>query len=73
MHLQELGSLVHVFTHLKLTMHVVHLKFEIAGKLLEETPGRKWVETGKMEGETLSTGMRRCWDLVKKKTTKAFK
>ncbi|KAL1607912.1 hypothetical protein SLS60_002851 [Paraconiothyrium brasiliense] len=72
-HLQELGSLVHVFTHLKLTMHVVHLKFEIAGKLLEETPGRKWVETEKMEGETLSTGMRRCWDLVKKKTTKAFK
>ncbi|KAJ4353487.1 uncharacterized protein N0V89_005217 [Didymosphaeria variabile] len=71
-HLQELGSLVHVFTHLKLTMHVVHLRFGIDGKMLEETSGRKWVETEKMEGETLSTGMRRCWDLVKKKTTSVF-
>jgi A/G-specific adenine glycosylase len=27
-------------------------------------PLRKWVATGDMEGETLSTGMRKCWELV---------
>ncbi|OAG06162.1 DNA glycosylase [Paraphaeosphaeria sporulosa] len=63
---RELGSLVHVFTHLKLTMHVVHVGLEGAaeGGIGEGKTARKWVEEGDMGGATLSTGMRRCWELV---------
>ncbi|KAF2451127.1 DNA glycosylase [Karstenula rhodostoma CBS 690.94] len=61
---RELGSLVHVFTHLKLTMYVVHIGLETDGEILEGAPARKWVATEDMGGETLSTGMRRCWELV---------
>lgn len=27
-------------------------------------PARKWVDGASMDDETLSTGMRRCWDLL---------
>ena len=71
-HVVELGSLVHVFSHLKLTMHAQHLRLEAdvgnvdAGQVAGPgSPARKWVATEDMDGETLSTGMRRCWDLVK--------
>ena len=65
---REVGSLVHVFTHLKLTMHVYHVRLETDGKVIEGMPARKWVANDSMEGETLSTGMRRCWELVGTKT-----
>jgi A/G-specific adenine glycosylase len=72
-HIAELGSLVHVFSHLRLTMHV-HL-FRIAPNKAERycgesnlnvagVPARKWVDAASMDGETLSTGMRRCWALI---------
>ncbi|KAF2732162.1 DNA glycosylase [Polyplosphaeria fusca] len=70
-HIEELGSLIHVFTHLKLTMHVQH--FEVVTDTTERLDsvragpsGRKWVDTEAMDGETLSTGMRRCWYLMQK-------
>jgi A/G-specific adenine glycosylase len=67
-HIAELDSLLHVFTHLKLSMHV-HL-FTVAADTETATalafpPTRKWVPTDAMDNETLSTGMRRCWDLAK--------
>ncbi|KAF2127696.1 DNA glycosylase [Dothidotthia symphoricarpi CBS 119687] len=63
--------LVHVFTHLKLTMNVHHyaLKIDKADDVdltISGTPPRKWVSTESMDHETLSTGMRKCWDLVVK-------
>lgn len=61
---REIGSLVHVFTHLKLTMHVVLVGVETEGEVGEGKPARKWVATEDMAGATLSTGMRRCWELV---------
>lgn len=64
---RDLGSLVHVFTHLKLTMHVCHIRLETEDEALEGTSGRKWVATENIEGETLSTGMRRCWELASSK------
>jgi A/G-specific adenine glycosylase len=67
-HIAELDSLVHVFTHLKLTMHVhlftVDADTETAAALAA-LPNRKWAPTEAMDSETLSTGMRRCWDLAK--------
>ncbi|KAL5406209.1 hypothetical protein PMIN03_007958 [Paraphaeosphaeria minitans] len=63
---RELGSPVHVFTHLKLTMHVVHVGLEGAaeGATSEGKTARRWVAAEDMAGATLSTGMRRCWELV---------
>ncbi|KAF2639641.1 DNA glycosylase [Massarina eburnea CBS 473.64] len=66
----ELGSLVHVFSHLKLTMHVQHFQLEVGDDEVGQlkvlgAPARKWVATEDMDNETLSTGMRRCWDLIK--------
>jgi A/G-specific adenine glycosylase len=29
-------------------------------------PTRKWVDSRSMDNETLSTGMRKCWDLISK-------
>ena len=70
-HVAELDSLVHVFTHLRLTMHV-HL-FRIEADRAEESdcaiagpPARRWVNTDAMDNQTLSTGMRKCWDLLQK-------
>jgi A/G-specific adenine glycosylase len=71
-HITELGTLVHIFSHLKLTMHVQHFRLEAdKAKLylktesdLHDTQARRWVEATAMGDETLSTGMRRCWALV---------
>ena len=62
--------LIHVFTHLRLTMHAYHYritdKAEADSLICSGAPARKWVDTDAMEGATLSTGMRKCWDLVAK-------
>tara|TARA_R110002003_G_scaffold45_20_gene3659 strand:- start:22386 stop:22703 length:318 start_codon:yes stop_codon:yes gene_type:complete len=65
--------LVHVFTHIRLTMHAYHFqvlcdKAEDVVFLHAGPPARKWVETEAMDQQTLSTGMRKCWDLVVKAT-----
>jgi A/G-specific adenine glycosylase len=62
-------QLVHVFTHIRLTMHAYHFKVScdtFDGIELDRIgpPARKWVEGTSMEDETLSTGMRKCWNLV---------
>jgi len=61
--------LVHVFTHLKLTMHAYQYRVDAdeAENVDLECSGpcaRKWVEAAAMGDETLSTGMRKCWELV---------
>jgi A/G-specific adenine glycosylase len=62
--------LVHVFTHLKLTMHAYQYRIaddaEYIKLACEGLPARRWVDTKAMDDETLSTGMRKCWDLVSK-------
>ena len=63
--------LVHVFTHLKLTMHAYRYKItadkaEDVGVGCNGPVARKWVDTETMDDETLSTGMRKCWELVAK-------
>ncbi|KAF2004591.1 DNA glycosylase [Amniculicola lignicola CBS 123094] len=66
----ETGSLTHIFSHLRLTMHVQWFRIPAdTGAPFDATgagpPKRKWVNTEAMDHETLSTGMRRCWELVK--------
>ncbi|TQV92534.1 A/G-specific adenine glycosylase [Cordyceps javanica] len=69
----ELGSVPWLFSHIKLTMHV-HL-FRLRGTTSDDvgvgvdvgdgdgaTSGR-WSDS--VETESMGTGMRRCWDLVK--------
>jgi A/G-specific adenine glycosylase len=65
--ISNFSPLVHVFTHLKLTMHA--FRFRITVDRAEDVdlvrtgvPARKWVDAASMDGETLSTGMRKCWD-----------
>lgn len=63
--------LVHVFTHLKLTMHAYRYKItadkaEGVNLVCNGPLARKWVDTETMDDETLSTGMRKCWELVAK-------
>lgn len=67
-HVASFDPLVHVFTHLRLTMHAHHYRIsdttEAGGLTCSGAPARKWVDTSCMDNETLSTGMRKCWELV---------
>lgn len=69
-HVASFDPLVHVFTHLRLTMHAYHYrvtdKTYAANLLRSGAPARKWVNASSMDNETLSTGMRKCWELVAK-------
>ncbi|KAF1923317.1 DNA glycosylase [Didymella exigua CBS 183.55] len=70
-HIASFDPLVHVFTHLRLTMHAY--RYRIADKAEADSltctgaPARKWVTASSMDNETLSTGMRKCWELIAKK------
>ena len=68
----QFPPLVHVFTHLKLTMHAYQYKI-VAAEMAEKTAlackgssARRWVDKYAMDDETLSTGMRKCWELISK-------
>ena len=67
-HVGELGSVPWLFSHIKLMMHV-HL-FEL--DITQETPGLGTFESGSqcrwsdaIDDESMGTGMRKCWALVK--------
>ncbi|KAL6703386.1 hypothetical protein ACN47E_009728 [Coniothyrium glycines] len=68
-HVAAFPPLTHVFTHLRMTMYAYHYrittdKAEDAVVEHVDAPIHKWVEAGTMDSETLSTGMRKCWNLV---------
>ncbi|KAF3039953.1 hypothetical protein E8E12_008996 [Didymella heteroderae] len=69
-HIASFDPLVHVFTHLRLTMHAYHYrvtdKANADSLICGGAPARKWVDISSMDNETLSTGMRKCWELVSK-------
>ncbi|KAI1452901.1 DNA glycosylase [Annulohypoxylon moriforme] len=71
-HMGDLGSVPWLFSHLKLTMHV-HL-FELDSDVdfdrESEDSGTKgaqsrWSEADVLDEESMGTGMRKCWALVK--------
>ena len=62
---------IHIFTHLKLSMHTYHYKIiadetDAADLKCKGPLASKWVDTDSVDKETLSTGMRKCWELVAK-------
>ncbi|KAF2846608.1 DNA glycosylase [Plenodomus tracheiphilus IPT5] len=71
-HVAAFPPLVHVFTHIRLTMHAYQYRITSTDKTgdidltCKGPPTRKWVDTESMDNETLSTGMRKCWDLIQK-------
>lgn len=68
-HVRDLGAVPWLFSHLKLTMHV-HL-FTVSGgdegaKGCTDDGGVwRWADSEEVEGESMGTGMRKCWALVK--------
>ncbi|KAI0121574.1 DNA glycosylase [Hypoxylon sp. NC0597] len=70
-HVGELGSVPWLFSHLKLTMHV-HL-FELDGCIDNEgneaesgeVSQSRWSDAIAIDEESMGTGMRKCWALVK--------
>ncbi|PMB63651.1 Adenine DNA glycosylase [Beauveria bassiana] len=63
----ELGSVPWLFSHIRLTMHV-HL-FKIKGTEdagVEGTTEARWSDS--VDTESMGTGMRKCWELVKEAT-----
>ncbi|RYP73534.1 hypothetical protein DL771_003573 [Monosporascus sp. 5C6A] len=65
-HVGELGSIPWLFSHIKLTMHVHLFEFHIINDIAMSDPDRpsRWTDT--IEEESMGTGMRKCWALVKK-------
>ncbi|KAI1816642.1 DNA glycosylase [Poronia punctata] len=63
----KLGSVPWLFSHLKLTMHVFLFETNRSEDelhvVLDAT--RRW--SGKVEDESMGTGMRKCWELVREK------
>ncbi|KAG5914469.1 hypothetical protein E4U53_004639 [Claviceps sorghi] len=66
-HVGELGSVPWVFSHLKLTMHVHLFRLVSEGgiDLDASLAGRPARWTADVERESMGTGMRKCWELVK--------
>lgn len=59
----ELGNVPWVFSHLKLTMHVYLFDLDdVSSSQAGSTERRRW--SGDVEGESMGTGMRKCWSLV---------
>ncbi|KAK8107975.1 A/G-specific adenine glycosylase [Apiospora kogelbergensis] len=66
-HVSELGSVPWLFSHLKLTMHVQlfsvkDIDTENAPVVIGANSGSRWSKN--IEGESMGTGMRKCWALV---------
>lgn len=61
-HVSEIGSVPWLFSHLKLTMYV-HV-FRVAGRVSPESTSVPARWTADVEGESMGTGMRKCWALV---------
>ncbi|KAI1435579.1 DNA glycosylase [Xylaria sp. CBS 124048] len=62
---RKLGSVPWLFSHLKLTMHVFLFALQDAGDEVDaaSSADRRWSDA--VEDESMGTGMRKCWDLVR--------
>ncbi|KAL2161061.1 hypothetical protein VTH06DRAFT_8774 [Thermothelomyces fergusii] len=71
-HVAELGVVPWQFSHLKLHMHVHLFEVEqveqVDGPASEETRAR-WATASEVDAESMGTGMKKCWSLVKKGAT----
>ncbi|KAI0539185.1 A/G-specific adenine glycosylase [Xylaria digitata] len=61
----KLGSVPWLFSHLKLTMHVFLFELKCSKNEFDTlpSPDDRWSDS--VESESMGTGMRKCWDLVR--------
>lgn len=65
-HVRDVGAVPWLFSHLKLTMHVHIFTLEGDGEVGDGDPSRwRWADEDAIDGESMGTGMRKCWALVK--------
>ncbi|XDG02779.1 hypothetical protein ABKA04_002394 [Annulohypoxylon sp. FPYF3050] len=68
-HIGDLGSVPWLFSHLKLTMHVHLFELDSNDKKLHNDGSKgvqsRWSESTVIDEESMGTGMRKCWALVK--------
>jgi A/G-specific adenine glycosylase len=64
-HVGELGSVPWLFSHLKLTMHVHLFEVDDVEPLAELGPREQWASVEEINIESMGTGMKKCWSLVK--------
>lgn len=66
-HVGDVGAVPWLFSHLKLTMHVHLFVLESVEDGDHRDPDGKWRWAGEedIDGESMGTGMRKCWALVK--------
>lgn len=67
-HVGELGSVPWLFSHLKLTMHVHLFVLDDVCSLPKPSAARRWAAMSDVDDESMGTGMRKCWALVKDAT-----
>ncbi|KAI1110138.1 DNA glycosylase [Nemania sp. NC0429] len=61
----KLGSVPWLFSHLKLTMHVFLFELKCQDEELVSLPNADDRWSSSVEGESMGTGMRKCWELVR--------
>ncbi|KAK5653647.1 hypothetical protein OQA88_8677 [Cercophora sp. LCS_1] len=64
----ELDSVPWVFSHLKLTMHVHSFEVERSDVEACVGPRSRWACAEEIDRESMGTGMKKCWSLVKAQT-----
>ena len=64
-HVGELGSVPWLFSHLKLTMHVHLFELDDVANLSETGPSGRWASVEDIDAESMGTGMKKCWAVVK--------
>jgi adenine-specific DNA glycosylase len=67
---QSCGSLTHIFTHIRQTLHVEWLQLDRSASDLGPVPAGgpplRWVTLAELESAAVITGVRKCFDLVRK-------
>ncbi|OLN85133.1 Adenine DNA glycosylase [Colletotrichum chlorophyti] len=64
-HAGELGNVPWLFSHLKLTMHVHVFEVDGSDDYVSSHEPHRWAEAGDIDDESMGTGMRKCWALVR--------
>lgn len=67
-HAGELESVPWLFSHLKLTMHVHLFEMDDTGDLPACGVRERWASAKDIDSESMGTGMKKCWSLVKETT-----
>ncbi|KZL63658.1 a g-specific adenine glycosylase [Colletotrichum incanum] len=66
-HVGDLGSVPWLFSHLKLTMHVHLFEVEGEGEYVSSHARHRWATVEEVDEESMGTGMRMCWALVRER------